>query len=188
MSYRSGADWLAVNPLDLDSPSPSPTAPAHTAAPVAPHVQVPVHVVVNVPGQGGFPQLLNGAAALAAIVAVLLAVRASRQLARERRTIHNLDVLRDLTQWVDSPNHQKAMALLGVLPEKWLPVWRTAVEILQGDGDPKTKINELLTKAGEPPDKDDDWTRRLAVGCRKELASATKECMSASGFWERVLG
>jgi hypothetical protein len=137
-----------VNLLDLYSPSPSPSASVHTAPPVVPHVQVPVHFVVNVPGQSSFLQLLDGGAAIAAIVAVLLAVRASRQLARERRTIHNLDVLRDLTQWVDSPNHQKALALLGVLPENLLPVWRSAVEILQGDGDVKTEINDLLTKLG----------------------------------------
>src|SRR5215472_15552948 len=82
------------SPTPTPSPSPLPRV-IIVRVPTPPHLPVPVRVV-GMPGPDFWTVFLAVVSTVAAVLALIIAVVAYRKIAVERRTVFELEVLRDL--------------------------------------------------------------------------------------------
>jgi hypothetical protein len=127
------------------------------------------------------PSLLSFIAALIAlgigVAALVQANRASKQIAVERRTVFELEVLRELLLSIKGGGevfNRTSPGLVNALPPTELPLWRELIE-LRGTGDQPPgfddAVQRTLDRHGVPADLNGE---RLAHGLANDISAAIK--------------
>jgi hypothetical protein len=123
------------------------------------------------------------------VLALILALLAYRKIAKERRTVFELEVLRELLAMFDGSTRvtdARALALIEALPPNDLVLWRNAAKAVAGrplaEEDARAAVSKVLDEAGVPPDANPD--ERLAKACVKDIQNSISNRMD--GLWRRV--
>jgi hypothetical protein len=147
--------------------------------------------VINLPSSpSDWPSVVSCIATVLAlfisVAAYVLASKANRTIADERRKVFELEILRDLLLAIENGGevfNLTTPGLVNALPPKDLPLWRELIE-LRGDGDQPDdfarRTNEILNKHEIQADLGE---RRLPRALAKDIhASMNKRLKEEHSF------
>ena len=133
----------------------------------------------------------NRASAVAVVLAFVLALLAYRKIAKERRTVFELEVLRDLLGRLGGSTFvtsAPARALLEALPSEDLRLWRriaTAVEDQPLAQERERAVVRAILDADGVPQNDVNPDDRLWRACVEEI-TVSIAARTDQGWWKRL--
>jgi len=126
---------------------------------------------------------------VAVVLALIVALWAYLKIAKERRTVFELEVLRELLAMFDGSTRvtdARALALIEALPANDLVLWRNAANAVAGrplaGEDARAAVAEVLDDAGIPPSANPD--DRLWRACVNDLQNSIST--RTGGSWQRI--
>jgi hypothetical protein len=135
--------------------------------------------------------LLAWVSAIAVVLALIVALWAYLKVAKERRTVFELDVLRELLAMLDGSTRvtdARALALIEALPPDDLVLWRNVAQAVAGRplaaADARVAVSDVLDNAGVPQDPNPD--DRLWKACVNDIQHSIRS--RTGGSWQRIKG
>lgn len=175
---------LELTSMPSPSPSPSPSgSPSQIIVQVPSPLHLPVPVrVVNVDAPGFWTTAFGVASSIAAILALILAFLAYRKIASERRTVFELEILRDLLQLTGSKdfNSETTEALMEALPVSDLPVWRKLIAEYQGPDAASAATAYLDMTFGR---SNENLLKRMREAATRDTAIGIARRTRMPGWW-----